>query len=91
MCNSATGKYFTVKGTLSCNNGSVMYLITCHIIVFKERSLIHKTDVNTGKQKIMMQLKTFQNAALLKVNLIAFEVHLIKPVNVNGKLSEQKL
>ena len=56
----ATGQYYKVKGTLSCNSVNVVYLITCQccklqyvgsVITFKESFHIHKRDINTGKRR----------------------------------------
>ena len=58
---TATGKYYNVKITLSCNSVNVVYLITCQCcklqdvgsaITFKKRFCIHKSDMNTGKKKM---------------------------------------
>ena len=57
---TATGKYYKVKATLSCNSVNLVYLITCQCcklqnvgsaITFKERFCIHKSDINTGKKR----------------------------------------
>ena len=57
---TVTGKYYKVKGTLSCNSISVVYLIMClccklqyvgSAITFKERFRIHKSDINTVKKR----------------------------------------
>ena len=57
---TATGKYYKVKGTLSCNSVNVVYLITCQCcklqyagsdITFKERFRVNKSDINTGKKR----------------------------------------
>ena len=64
---TATGKYYKVKRTLSCNSVNVVYLITCQCcklqfvgsaITFKERFRIHKSDINTGKKNVA-QLNIF--------------------------------
>ena len=56
---TATGKYYKVKGTLSCNSVNVVYLITrqcCKLqyvgsaVTFKGRFCIHKSDTNTSKK-----------------------------------------
>ena len=55
-----TGKYYKVKGALSCSSGNVVYLISCQYcklqyvgsaITFKERFRIHKSDINAGKKR----------------------------------------
>ena len=57
---SATGKYYKVKGTLSCNSVNVVYLITCQYcklqyvgpaITFQDRFRMHKSDINTDKKR----------------------------------------
>ena len=59
---TVTGKYYKVKGTLSCNSVKVVYLITCQCcklqyvgsaVTFQERFLIHKSDINTGKKNLV--------------------------------------
>ena len=69
----AIGKYYKVKGTLSCNCVKVVYLITMpyigSTISFRERFCIHKSDVNTGKKDVL-HLNISQSVALVKVNLI---------------------
>ena len=57
---TATGKYYKVKGTSSCNSGNMVYLITCQCfklqyvgssITFKERFGIHESGINKGKKR----------------------------------------
>ena len=57
---TATGKYYKVKGTLSCNSGNMVYLITCQCfklqyvgsaITSKERFGIHESGINKGKKR----------------------------------------
>ena len=55
-----TGKYYKVKGTLSCGSISLVYLISCQccklqyvgsVLTFEERFLIDKSDIGTSKKR----------------------------------------
>ena len=57
-----TGTTYKVKGNLSCNSANVVYLISCKLCKdqyvgstyknnFKPRFRVHKSDINTGKDR----------------------------------------
>ena len=57
---SATGKKYKVRGKLTCKSENVIYLVCCKAckqqyvgsaVDFKKRFRIHKSDINTGKDR----------------------------------------
>ena len=96
---TATGKYYKVKETLSCNSVNVVYLITCQCcklqyagsaITFKERFCIHKSDINTG-QKRCDAAKHFLECYTSEGEIDNLKIQLIESVNVPNILLERKL
>ena len=57
---TATQRKYSIKGVSGCNSVNVIYLITCKGCLkqyvgsaksFKERFRVHKSDINTGKER----------------------------------------
>ena len=96
---TTTGKYYKVKGILSCNSANVVYFITCQccklqyvgsVITFKERFRIHKIDINTGKKRCGAA-KHFLACCTSEGKFDNLKIHLIESVNVPDILLEQIL
>ena len=96
-----TGKTYKVRGNLSCNSANVVYLISCKLCKdryvgsayknnFKPRFRVHKSDINTGKDRCGVA-KHFLTKCTDVGELENIEVHLIEQVeegdyDVEGKL-----
>ena len=96
---TATGKYYNVKRTLSCNSVNVVYLITCQCcklqdvgsaISFKKRFCIHKSDMNTGKKRCVAA-KHFLICCTSEGKFDNLKIQLIESMNVRDILLEPKL
>ena len=91
---TTTGKYYKVKGTLSCNSVTVVNLITCQCckllyvgstISFKERFWIHKSDINTGKKRFGAA-KHFLECCIREGKFDNLKIQLITSVNASDIL-----
>ena len=98
---NVTGKTYKVRGNLSCSSANVVYLISCKLCKdqyvgsayknnFKPRFRVHKSDINTGKDRCGVA-KHFLTKGTDVGKLENVEVHLIEQVeegdyDVEGKL-----
>ena len=96
---TTTGKYYKVKGTLSCNSVNMGYLIICQCcklqydgsaITLKERFHMHKSDVYAGKKRCGAAKHSLECCSS-KGKFDNLKIQLIESVNVPDNLLEQKL
>ena len=96
-----TGKAYKVRGNLSCNSANVVYLISCKLCKdqylgsayknnFKPRFRVHKSDINTGKDRCGVA-KHFLTKCADAGKLENIEVHLIEQVEEGDYNAEGKL
>ena len=83
-----TGKTYKIRGNLLCNSANVVYLISCKLCKdqyvgsayknnFKPRFRVHKSDINTGKDRCR-EAKHFLTKCTDVGKLENIEVHLIE-------------
>ena len=96
-----TGKTYKVRGNLPCNSPNVVYLISCKLCKdqyvgsayknnFKPRFRVHKSDINTGKDRCGLA-DYFLSKCTDVGKLQYIEVHLIEQVEEGDYDLEGKL
>ena len=98
---TVTGKKYKVRGNLSCKSLNVVYLITCKKCKqqyvgsalkdnFKARFRVHKSDINTGKDRCGVA-KHFLTKCCAGGKLENIEIQLIEEVKEGNYDLEHKL